>query len=93
MEVYVSVFCGWLYLESETYKAYLGEKTQMVHGRISLTVYLVDILLNSYIFPKMTRDFSLNYLMTAVETAVVILLCLGIDTLIKMFLGNKCISV
>jgi hypothetical protein len=56
----------------------------MIHiGRISLTVYMVDILLNSYILPRLTGNFSLNYLMTAAETVVVTLLCLGIDSLLK----------
>lgn len=65
----------------------------LIHiGRISLTVYMIDILLNGYILPRLTGYFSLNYLMTAIETVVVTLLCLGIDSLLKKVPRAKNVS-
>lgn len=52
-------------------------------GQISLTIYIIDCLLNSYVLPRMTNGFTLNYGIAFVETIVVMLICISIDYIIK----------
>ena len=52
-------------------------------GRVSLTIYLVDYPLSSYVLPGITKDFPFHYGITVLETAAVTLFCVGVDWLIK----------
>lgn len=65
-------------------------------GRVSLTVYCLDILLDSYLIPEVTGSFNLNYGIVLIETIIVLFFCLGVDYLIrqvpfmrKVLLGNR----
>ncbi len=65
-------------------------------GRVSLTIYIVDSLLNSYVLTKLTICFSLNYGIVLCETIVVIPFCLFFDFIIRkipfaraILLGNR----
>ena len=59
-------------------------------GRITLTVYITDSLLNVYILPKLTSTLYLNYIFTIIETIVITILCLLIDLAIKKVpIGRK----
>ena len=52
-------------------------------GKVSLAIYIVDCLLNSYVLPRVTKAFTLNYGIVLIETVIVLLLCIGVDWLIK----------
>lgn len=52
-------------------------------GRISLTIYIIDSLLNSYVLPRLTQSFNLNYGVLALETVIILLFCVFVDWIIK----------
>ena len=58
-------------------------------GRTTLIVYVIDTLLNSYVIPYITKEFSLNYYVTIFETIFVLLLCTAIDFFINKSLFLK----
>lgn len=65
-------------------------------GQVSLSIYIVDCLLNSYVLPRLTKGFTLNYGTVLIETVTVLLFCIGVDWLIKkipiarkVLLGNR----
>ncbi len=65
-------------------------------GRITLIIYAIDNLLNSYVLPVLTRNMNLSYVSTLGETTVVIVICVAGNWLIgrfsfasKLFLGNR----
>lgn len=65
-------------------------------GQISLTVYTIDCLINSFVLPRLTKGFTLNYGIILVETVIVLLICIEIDWMIKkipiarrVLLGNR----
>ncbi|MBR4538305.1 MAG: acyltransferase [Clostridia bacterium] len=83
-----SVMIIWLvyqlypYIES---KAPAVSKTVVYCGRVSLTIYIVDVLLNSYVLPQITKGFTLNYGITIIETLAVLLFCTAVDWGIRRF--------
>ncbi len=52
-------------------------------GKISLTIYIVDILLNDYVIRVITKNYSLNYGIVILETLIVLSVCILIDYVIK----------
>lgn len=71
-------------------------KSLVYCGRISLLIYIIDCLINAYILPRITKDFSPNYVIACVETLVSMVFIIGIDWLIKkiplarkLLLGNR----
>lgn len=62
----------WRYIKKIT--EYLGEK--------SIVLYILSTYLFEYVVPFITKAFSLNYLLTVLETVLVIVICLGVGELI-----------
>ena len=54
-------------------------------GRISLTIYIIDSLLNSFVIPRLTKHYSFNYGIVFIETIIVVLFCIMVDWIIKKF--------
>ena len=52
-------------------------------GRISLTIYILDCLLNSYVLPRITKGVCLHYGIVTVETVIIVAFCAIIDSDIK----------
>jgi fucose 4-O-acetylase-like acetyltransferase len=52
-------------------------------GKISLTIYVIDNLLNDYVIRVITKGFSLNYVTIIIETLLVIIFCILFDLGIK----------
>ncbi len=58
-------------------------------GRISMTVYILDVIFTDYFLPGLTLGFNLNYLISAAQTAVLLVLFYGCDRIIRRFPASR----
>ena len=52
-------------------------------GRISLSIYIIDGIINGMILPKITNDFNLDYGIVFAEMTIILIICACGDWLIK----------
>ena len=65
-------------------------------GRISLSIYITDVIITDFFMPRLTFGFHLNYAVVLVETVIMLAICIAADYLIgripvarRLLLGGR----
>ena len=52
-------------------------------GRISLSIYITDVIITDFFMPRLTFGFHLNYAVVLVETVIMLAVCIAVNYLIS----------
>ena len=52
-------------------------------GRISLSIYITDVIITDFFMPRLTRCFHLNYAALIAETVIMLAVCIAVNYLIS----------
>ena len=65
-------------------------------GRISLSIYITDVIITDFFMPRLTYGFHLNYAVVLAQTFIMLAVCIAVDYLIgripvarRLLLGGR----